>query len=316
MPKVSIIMNCLNCARDLPQALESVRSQTLQDFEIIFWDNASTDDSAKIAQAFGPQLKYFKSDKTIPLGAARNLAIEKASGDYIAFLDCDDLWKPAKLEKEVNLFLNNPRLGLVTTDTEIFDGKHTLSRVFQASTPMRGKVFSDLLKNQWISMSSAMISRGALTDLLKRENGGEWFDERLNLCEEADLFYRIAHDWELDFVNEPLTLWRVHGKNTTFQKFGEFARETRMILEKHRKLYADYDEKHQDLVKLLEKRATFQEAIALWREGKNSEARKKIAPLLNISAKYKLFWLASFLPGSSFDLLSRMYFMLPSKFRH
>ena len=66
---------------------------------------------------------------------------------------------------------------------------------------------------------------------------GEWFDESLNVCEEADVFYRIAKTWELDHVDEPLTRWRVHGVNTTFRKFGQFADETLRILDKHRKLY-------------------------------------------------------------------------------
>lgn len=314
MPAVSIIMNCLNGAKDLPEALASVRAQTWRDYEIIFFDNASTDASGDIAKAFGPELRYFGEAETVPLGEARNLAISHASGEFIAFLDCDDLWRPTKLQKQMALFLNNPRVGLVCTDTEILDGKRVLSRVFAQAEPSRGSVFRELLIRQWISMSSAVIRRAALDGLA----GGKcsWFDEKLNVCEEADVFYRIAHDWELDYIDEPLTIWRVHGANTTFRKFGQFAAETLYILDKHRSLYPDYDIEHADIVRLLEERAAFQKAVSLWRDGKGAQARETLAPYRKNSAKNRLFWLASHLPGAFFELLARLYFALPAGIRN
>lgn len=313
-PAVSVIMNCLNCARDLPEALASVRRQTFQDLEIIFWDNGSTDQSARIAQDYGPPLRYFRGDQTVPLGAARNLAIERARGRYIAFLDCDDMWRPAKLARQVELFEQNPAVGLVCTDTEIFDGKKVLSRVFSQAMPARGKVFSALMERQWISMSSAMIRKTALDELADSPLAaqcGRWFDENLKVCEEADVFYRVAHDWELDYIDEPLTVWRVHGHNTTFREFGEFADETLKILEKHRLLYPDYDRDYADVGDILSRRAAFQKAVSLWKNGKNSQARQTIAPWLKNSTKNRLFWLASYLPGAFFNLLARLYFALP-----
>lgn len=313
---VSIIMNCLNGAQDLPEALRSLKAQTFQDFEIIFLDNASTDKSAAIAKAYGPQLRYFRNEQTRPLGAARNQALRQAEGKYIAFLDCDDVWQPEKLAKQLELFNKNPALGLACTDTEIFKGNKKLGSVFEGNSPARGMVFEELVARQWISMSSAMLSREALESVreAEKENAG-WFDERLNVCEEADLFYRIAHDWEVDYVPEPLTRWRVHSQNTTFQKFHQFSKETQLILEKHLRLYPDYKQNHAKLIKLFQKRAAFQGALALWKSGKNNEARKSITPYLAESKKYKLFWLATFLPGSLFDFCGRLYFALPASLR-
>lgn len=314
-PLVSIIMNCLNSARDLQAALDSVAAQTFPDWEIIFWDNGSTDDSAAIAKGFGPGLRYFYNAETAPLGRARNLAIKEARGEYIAFLDCDDLWKPEKLAKQVAVFSAGPQTGLVCTDTEIWNGGRPLSRMFQNAAPERGMVFDALMSRQWISMSSAMLRKKALDSLLRPGEGACWFDENLQVCEEADVFYRLAHDWEVDFVDEPLTIWRVHGENSTFKKFAQFARETRHILAKHRLLYPDYDSRHAASVAMLEKRADFQEAVALWREGSGVAARKLVAPHKNSSPKLKLFWLASFLPGNFFDLAAKIYFGLPKKWR-
>ena len=320
-PAVSVIMNCLNSSRDLREAMDSLMAQTFSDFEVVFWDNCSTDESPAIAQSYGEKVRYFRGESIVPLGEGRNLALAQARGRYLAFLDCDDLWKPTKLERQVALFEANPRVGLVCTDTEIFDGKRVFKRLFAETSPQRGMAFAALMQRQWISMSSAMVSREALTSLSAEKissgqgiNGG-WFDQSLNVCEEADVFYRIAHDWELDHVDEPLTLWRVHGANTTFRKFGQFADETLRILEKHRELYSGYDQQYAELVELMTRRAAFQKAVALWREGHNSAARKAILPWRNSGLKYKLFWWASYLPGVFFDLAARLYFALPANLR-
>ena len=77
MPKVTVIMNCYNSAEHLREAMDSVFRQSWPDWEIVFWDNCSTDDSAAIAQSYGEKVRYFLAEKTVPLGAARNLAIAK-----------------------------------------------------------------------------------------------------------------------------------------------------------------------------------------------------------------------------------------------
>ena len=210
------------------------------------------------------------------------------------------------------LFEADPRVGLVCTDTEIFDGKRVLKRLFAETRPARGMVFGELMERQWISMSSAVIRREALAGLAADPGAwdGGWFDESLNVCQEADVFYRIAHDWELDFVDEPLTLWRVHGANTTFRKFGQFADETLRILDKHRRLYPGYDAEHADLAALLTRRAAFQKAVALWREGRNAGARACIAPGGTARASIACSGGPAFCPAL-FDLAARAYFACP-----
>ena len=116
-------------------------------------------------------------------------------------------------------------------------------------------------------------------------------------------------------MDAPLTRLRVHGANTTFDKFGQFADETLHILEKHRRLYPGYDAEYAGLVDLLTRRAAFQKGVALWREGRNGQARSAIAPWRHVSLKYRLFWWASFLPGWCFDRAARIYFSLPAAMR-
>ena len=112
-PLVSIIMNCYNGQAYLEEALNSVINQTYKNWELIFWDNISTDSSCKIFRKHkDSRFKYFYSDEHTILYKARNLAIKKASGSLIAFLDTDDIWLPNKLKKQVPLF-NDTEVGLV-----------------------------------------------------------------------------------------------------------------------------------------------------------------------------------------------------------
>lgn len=132
-PCVSVIMNCRNSSEFLKEAIDSVFAQSFDNWEIVFWDNQSTDASPEIAQSYcrassdGDEqkkrvLRYFRAEEPAPLGQARNLAIQKARGELIAFLDCDDLWEPDKLARQVELFERNPALGLVCTDTKVVKG--------------------------------------------------------------------------------------------------------------------------------------------------------------------------------------------------
>ena len=104
---VSVVMNCFNGDRFLCEAIDSVYAQTYDNWEIIFWDNCSTDKSAEIANSYDSKLKYFYGDKNIPLGAARNKALEQCRGEYISFLDVDDIWLQKKMEKQVQLHQNS-----------------------------------------------------------------------------------------------------------------------------------------------------------------------------------------------------------------
>ena len=106
-PLISIIINCHNGERYLPKSLKSILVQSYQNFEIIFWNNCSTDGSKKIIKNIkDKRIKYFESKKFRKLYESRNLAIQKAKGKFITFLDVDDWWTKDKLKKQVSLFNN------------------------------------------------------------------------------------------------------------------------------------------------------------------------------------------------------------------
>ena len=122
-PLVSIIVNCHNGEQYLAECIKSIIYQTYENWELIFWDNKSKDNSAEIFKSFKDhRFRYFISDKHTNLHEARNNALEKIKGDYIAFLDTDDWWTYNKLEKQVPFF-ENKEINLVYGNCWIYKEK-------------------------------------------------------------------------------------------------------------------------------------------------------------------------------------------------
>ena len=112
-PLISVIMNCYNGEKFLNEAIQSILDQTYQNWELIFCDNQSNDKSKEIFNNYeDPRLKYFYATEHTSLYKARNLAIEKSNGDFISFLDTDDLWDAKKLELQISYF-KDENVGLV-----------------------------------------------------------------------------------------------------------------------------------------------------------------------------------------------------------
>ncbi|MFV0423107.1 glycosyltransferase family 2 protein [Oleidesulfovibrio sp.] len=319
-PSVSIIMNCLNCSRHLPQTLQSLLAQTYTDWEVIFWDNASTDGSHELVEACNDaRMRIFRAAQTVPLGMARNLAMCEAQGRYIAFLDCDDIWLPEKLAKQVALLDADAEVGLVCTDTMQFtDTGEELNRIFALTPPHCGRVFSQLLRGYWISMSSAMIRRSALDHVAGVETAGDgtplYFDPLFSICEEADLFLRIAWAHKLDHVPEALTRWRVHSGSTTFDKFELAADETRMMCNKFTRLLPHFATRCHAEAELLQAQAAFREAVGHWKAGNGAASRAALRGRINTIKAVAMFSL-SFLPSSLYRQAAAAYMRFARFFR-
>ncbi|PHM16503.1 MAG: glycosyl transferase, partial [Sulfuricurvum sp. PD_MW2] len=201
-PLVSVIMNCYNSDTYLREAIDSVITQSYQNWEIIFWDNQSTDTSANIIASYNDQrIKYFYAPEHTILGEARNLALTQVSGQLIAFLDCDDLWEEQKLELQVQTFIHDQNIALVYTNYWSFNQtKMQKTKALKGNTiEGYGDVtFKKLLLKYPIGMSTVMISFNKLQLL------NEWFDPHLRLTEEFDLFLRISYNGKIKYINAPL----------------------------------------------------------------------------------------------------------------
>ena len=304
-PKVSIIMNCLNGEQYLKQALDSVFEQTYDDWEVIFLDNASTDNSAAIAKSYGGRVRYFKSQITYPLGKVRNLAINETKGDFIAFLDCDDIWLPQKLEKQVALLEKDSEVALVFSDMMVFDGSRDIYQYLGKHKPPRGNVFRELLVNYFIGIVSVVIRKSAVKDI-------GWFDERFENIEDMDLFLRIAYLFKLDYVDKPLVKWRLHKKSQTFKKYGLFADEWDLLLEKLIGLYPDFKENYAKEIRGYASKATQLRVLGEWLNHRPINARK----LLNTADLGKIsrfgYLVLTFFPTSIFFPLCKLRYRIRS----
>lgn len=204
-PRVSVIMNCLNGERYLREALDSVFAQAYTDWEIVFWDNASTDASAEIAKGYGPRVRYFRSEETYPLGKARNLAIAQAQGEYVALLDCDDVWLPDKLDKQVPLGDADSFIALIYSDSFFIDQDGmVIGRCFKRAPPPPGDAFIGLLTRRNFIPCLTVLMRRTVVEKV----GG--FNPALGYAEDLDLFLRVLRTRGASYVNEPLAKYRRH----------------------------------------------------------------------------------------------------------
>ena len=208
VPVVSIVMNCYNGEKYLRQALDSVVAQTYRDWELIFWDNKSTDRSGEILKSYGEaRFSYFCAQRHTPmLFEARNYALEQTRGRFVAFLDVDDWWTPEKLEKQVPLF-DDPEVGIVCSNCWYVNEIHNIKRIWINRPVPTGRVLNDLLSNSFVGLLTLIVRRSAV-DQLKYA-----YDPRFHIKGDFDLIIRLAVNWKVDFVSEPLAFYRWHGSN-------------------------------------------------------------------------------------------------------
>lgn len=212
MPLVSIIMNVRNGAAYLREAMNSVFAQSFSDWELIVWDDCSTDNSALIiAEYRDPRVRYFLSPEDTPLGKARDSAIREAKGEWLAFLDQDDIWLPSKLERQ--LALTGPGVAIVYGRTVLFDTNHGDFRDYDTAHEFgllpEGNIFGQLFRNGcFIAMSSALLRRSAVQEL-----GG--IPDYIQVIPDYFLYLGVAHRHQARAVQEVVCRYRVHAGSMT-----------------------------------------------------------------------------------------------------
>lgn len=226
-PIVSIIMNCFNGEKFLKETLETVLSQSYSNWELIFWDNQSNDSSSLIVKNISDdRIKYFLAQNHTKLGAARNLAVQQAKGEWLAFLDCDDLWEKDKLKLQIERALVEDNISMVYGRTEYFsEGGLTYTNITRNTLP-EGDIFGELAKDNFISLSSAMVLREKYILV----NG---IEQNYNQAEDYDLFVKLSIDSKIGVVDQSVMKYRLHENNlSAFQKDLAFT-ESIEILEKY-----------------------------------------------------------------------------------
>ena len=207
-PLVSILMNCYNGEKYLREALDSIIDQTYENWELIFWDNQSTDNSANIVLSYNDhRIKYSYSKTHTLLYEARNLAIEKSLGGYLAFLDVDDYWNPTKLEKQMLVFSKSSEVAIVYSNyyfkNEI---KNTFKKVNKKILP-EGMIVDELLRNNFICLLTVLLNRNFINEPDKV------FDPSLHIMGDYAMAIKISSKHKVSCVQEPLATYRWHGGN-------------------------------------------------------------------------------------------------------
>ncbi len=207
---VSIITPTFNSERFIAETILSVQAQTYQDWEMIIVDDCSTDKTAEIVASFqekDSRIKYFYNSTNKGSALSRNLALQKAKGKWIAFLDSDDLWHPEKLEKQIEFMERNDYHFSYTNYCEI--DENSKEKGILITGP---KVITDKLMK-------AYCWPGCLTVMYDAEEVGIMQTVDIKINEEYALWIKIAKNLNCYLLDENLAKYRRHNKSLTSQSY-------------------------------------------------------------------------------------------------
>lgn len=230
-PLVTVIINCFNGETYIREAIDSVINQTYKNWELVFWDNQSTDSTAEIVKTYDDKrIKYYYAPSHTTLGEARNLAVNKANGLYINFLDADDIWMPSKLEKQIEL-LDPGICEVVYTQFDIkFEGKDNsdsnMLEYYQGLKRYRPNAklstYENLLYRNWIIFSSVLFNKKLFLSV-----GG--VNPNFKQNEDYELLLKFSLKTNIKVVEEELVQYRIHTSNNSSKNDMSYIEENRII---------------------------------------------------------------------------------------
>jgi teichuronic acid biosynthesis glycosyltransferase TuaG len=214
-PLISVIIPAFNAAAFIAETLQSVQAQTFTDFEVIIVDDGSTDETAAIARRFcGVDSRFFLIQQAnLGVSAARNAGILQARGEWLAFLDADDVWLPEKLGRQMALFRADPGANFLFTNHFFWDGQRDLSVCYRENRPLpEGDTARRLVDCNVYGVCSIVVQR-ALFDR------AGIFDSALDSCEDWDMWLRLSeHGIRARGIREPLVRYRRWPGSLSHQK--------------------------------------------------------------------------------------------------
>jgi glycosyltransferase involved in cell wall biosynthesis len=226
MPRVSTIIPSYNCAQFVGRAVDSALQQTYRDQEIIVIDDGSTDDTRAVMARFGTAVRYARQDNG-GVSRARNHGLSLAGGEFVAYLDADDLWYPDKLEKQIAFLDTHSECGFVHTDVDVVneDGaviRSAFNHSTQRSVP-RGRCVLDLLRESHVQILTVVARR----ELVERAGR---FDARFHGVEDYLQWILIGLDGaELGYIDEPLAAYRWTAGSISSNKRHMYAQMIKMF---------------------------------------------------------------------------------------
>ncbi|NET06158.1 MAG: glycosyltransferase family 2 protein [Merismopedia sp. SIO2A8] len=255
MKKVSIIIPVYRAEQFIAATIQSVLEQTHQNFEVLIVDDGSPDRSIEICQQFKDSRIKILRQKNRGLSGARNTGIRHAQGEYLAFLDPDDLWLPEKLEKHVQHLNNSPDVGVSFSRSGFINEEGESLGIYQM--PMLKNITPQyVICRNPIGNGSAGVFRKEVFEAIKYQDNIHgyvedfYFDERFRVSQDVECWLRIVFQtsWQLEGIPEALTLYRVNsqGLSSSWQKKLE---SVEMILEKTHSYAPEFIDKWKKPVK-------------------------------------------------------------------
>ena len=208
MATVTVIIPSYNRKHFLGETLSSVFSQTFRPYEIIVVDDGSTDDTRAFLKTYEDQIRYVHKTHGGE-ASARNCGLSEASGEYIAFLDSDDLWEPSFLETTITHLEGHATLSLLGTACWVIPDRVRRPRLQEAF--LKGDLFPLLFRKNIITASAVVSKRECFEEV-------GLFDENLDQATDYDMWLRIAKRYSIGFLNQPLCQWRRHPENVSHQQ--------------------------------------------------------------------------------------------------
>ena len=286
---VSVIMPTYNRRNYIRESLDSVLAQDFFDFEVIVVDDGSTDGTEEVVRPYQDRIRYIRQENR-GAGAARNIGIRKARGQYIAFMDSDDLSKPHHLKCLSSFLDRNPECAMVVGNGGYLGGKYRNRSTIISSKRVkrleqRGVTVKELFDGRVVRLQGTMTRKSVLEEVGMLD---EWF----RLSYDLDLALRIVKNHQIGFINQEIYLWRPHGDNISSNDELR-SRENLRALEK---LAVDFPEG----VEQIGTRAFYnlcahryyRLAKALYRKGDkrdSHEALRQAIALRPFSIKYRLY---------------------------
>ena len=200
---VSVIIPCFNAGETVAETIISVLKNARPEInlEIIAVDDCSSDETLGVLNRFNNKLKIISLKHNAGVSNARNIGIDAANGNFIAFCDADDIWEDDKLAQQIPLF-NDPEVGLVCSSGLIFqDGKVIPEKQLNSYAYKRGGGYFDLLQKNFIVTSSTVVR----SEVLKKMK----FNSNIRHSEDFDLWLRISKEWKVGFVEKKLIKYRI-----------------------------------------------------------------------------------------------------------
>lgn len=258
-PKVSVIIPVYNGGEWIKECIRSVTGQTYDNVEIIAIDDCSTDGSVrKIKDIDDPRVTILENNSNRGIAASRNRGIRHSSGQFIGFLDQDDIWLEHKLETQLQRFSNTPeKTGVVYSAVELLDtnkGTTDINTFLSLSGDYMSRV-SDIFLNNPITN---------ITTLVKRECFEEYglLDESLFGSDDYEFWLRIAGEYGFEYIDEPLAQKRLHGENAS-TNLDQMVKDRRRIAERYVNEYPflqEYYARHLAYIRLDAARQAFKNA--------------------------------------------------------